>query len=69
MLDKTIAYLFSFSMMTGAIWGLYLQQRNSLFFDSTGLEAIIGSIVSFFKLSPTVYLYSLLKSFVNWNIA
>jgi hypothetical protein len=27
------------------------------------------SIVSFFKLSPTVYLFSLLKSFVNWKIA
>src|ERR1035437_725147 len=31
--------------------------------------SVISSIVSFFKLSPTVYLYSLLKSFVKRNIS
>jgi len=31
--------------------------------------AIQNSIVSFFKLPPAVYLYSLLNSFVNWEIA
>src|SRR5665811_991206 len=31
--------------------------------------SVISSIVSFFKLSPTVYLNSLLKSFVKRNIS
>ena len=64
MLDKIIAYLFSFSMMTGAIWGLYLQQRNSLFFDSTGLEAIVGSIVSF--IISFIYFSNLLNPKIKW---